>query len=139
MNTAFFARHFMKSREKATSIYYNLLANKRHTLNIAMKLYQSFSISTDMTVSLENKGVEGWIENIKNSSAEVTASHGIEWLKKNNSDVSEQEIKQFKTWLQEKSQQGNNTACFYGKEKVSHLYLNSLQLKPISSRLLDTF
>lgn len=40
--TAFVANHFMKNKEETTALHYNLLANQRHALNIAMKLYDSF-------------------------------------------------------------------------------------------------
>ena len=35
----YFAKHFMKNRESTTSLHYNLLANRRHALNIAMNLF----------------------------------------------------------------------------------------------------
>lgn len=41
--TAFFAKHFMKNKEETTSMHYNLHSHRRHALNIAMKLYESFS------------------------------------------------------------------------------------------------
>ena len=37
-----FAKHFIKNRESTTALHYNLLANRRHALTIAMKLYKSF-------------------------------------------------------------------------------------------------
>ena len=41
--TKYFANHFMKNREETTSMHYNLLSNRRHALNTAMQMYESFN------------------------------------------------------------------------------------------------
>ena len=39
----FFARNFMKNKEETTGRHYTLLSNQRHTVSIAMKLYDTFT------------------------------------------------------------------------------------------------
>ena len=52
-DTAFFAKHFMKNREETTCLHYNLLANQRHAISIAMKLYDSFTDKSPNLISLK--------------------------------------------------------------------------------------
>ena len=99
-DTAFFAKHIMKNREEITNMHYNLLSNKRHAINIAMKLYSSFTDEKN-TVSLKEKEVEHLTSDIAKLGLSAKKENVIEWLKKACIDISNNELKDMKCMLDE--------------------------------------
>ena len=89
--TAFVAKHFMKNREETTAAHYNLHSNRRHALNIAMKLYQSFHSSSGEMQLNENE-VSELIKILKRSTKSIDKDQVLEWIKKTDPIASKMEI-----------------------------------------------
>ena len=117
--TAFFARHFMKNKEETTSLHYNLLSNRRHALNIAMKLYKSFSGVNGQKIDPDINDVDKLVTNFT-SSINYDTNEVINWLVKHNPDLSKKELDDFKCILEERSKADfvSTADVFYGKDKV---------------------
>ncbi|XP_066912213.1 uncharacterized protein [Clytia hemisphaerica] len=110
MEMSYFAKHFMKNREETTGLHYNLLSNRRHALNIAMRLYDSFSGEQQ-----ESEIQDKLAEEIKKSSESIkSVDHVIKWLKDTNPDMEKAEVKNFEDILKELVQ--TNTSSFYANK-----------------------
>ena len=72
MEMAYFAKHFMKNKEETTGLHYNLLSNRRHALNIAMRLYKSFS-GPDETDEPIDRYQDELADEIKNSTKSISS------------------------------------------------------------------
>ena len=90
--TDFFAKHFMKNREETTGLHYNLLSNRRHALNIAMNLYESFSGMNGHKIELNKKEVTELMKNITKASESNNKDFILNWLRSNDKEVSKKEI-----------------------------------------------
>ena len=110
----YFAKHFMKNRESTTALHYNLLANRRHALNIAMKLYQSFN-DGGTEVAADNAEADKILQDIKLYSRNVDKDKVIDWLKKNDSSLTTTEIEEFSGALD--SLKNTSHISFYGNNK----------------------
>ena len=55
---AFFARPFMKNKKETTARHYNLLSNQRHTVSIAMNLYDTFTGPDGVDFSVDSNTVD---------------------------------------------------------------------------------
>ena len=110
----YFAKHFMKNWESTTALHYNLLANRRHALNIAMKLYQSFN-DGGTEVAADNAEADKILQDIKLYSRNVDKDKVIDWLKKNDSSLTTTEIEEFSGALD--SLKNTSHISFYGNNK----------------------
>lgn len=113
MDSAFFAKHFMKNKEATTDLHYNLKSNRRHAIHIAMNLYNSFR-GYDVTNIHEMS--QSICDVVKNASSEAI----IEWLKKNDPSICTQEIDKMKESLSEL--QSKSCERFYGSEQVIYWF-----------------
>ena len=95
VDSGIFACHFMKNSEETTNLHYNLLWNPRHALNTAMKLYESFTVNSRM-IDISKEHVAELSQNLTKSAEKV-----LDWLVKNNSDLTKKEICDFKAILKE--------------------------------------
>ena len=114
--SAYFAKHFMKNRESTTDLHYNLLSNRRHALNIAMKLYKSFNGADGQSIDVNQSDVDILVQEINQSTVNINKDKVISWLKQNDSSLTKGEIEDFTAILEECSNstvKGNATK-FYG-------------------------
>ena len=111
MDTAYVANHFMKNKEETTALHYNLLANRRHALHIAMKLYDSFNVPGGEEIKMKSEELKKCYMKPQTNKKENV----IEWLKKNDSSLTTTEIKEFEGVLDEFETAGL-LPRFYGKE-----------------------
>ncbi|XP_057297196.1 uncharacterized protein LOC130626107 isoform X2 [Hydractinia symbiolongicarpus] len=118
--SAFFAKHFMKNREHTTDLHYNLLSNRRHALNIAMKLYESFNGADGIEIHAEPQDVQLLVTKLKNSTSNINKENVIQWLLKNDPSISKHELSDMKAILEEVNRTHNsigNTSTFYSKKQ----------------------
>jgi len=113
-DSAFFAKHFMKNREETTNIHYNLLSNRRHAINIAMKLYSSFS-------GVQVKDIDGMTNAMKpcNDIEKI-----LNWVNEADEEMTKGETTEMKQMLRGLSKQ-QSSSDFYGKSasfQVRHYY-----------------
>ena len=113
LETAYVANHFMKNKEETTAIHYNLHANRRHALHIAMKLYDSFKVADDVTVRLEPDKLKQCFTKLKcGKKGDV-----INWLRSKDATLTKSEIREFEEVLDEHAGVGAiATETFYAKE-----------------------
>ncbi|XP_057296295.1 uncharacterized protein LOC130625259 [Hydractinia symbiolongicarpus] len=105
----------MKNREQTTDMHYNLLSNRRHALNIAMKLYASFNGVDGEKITIEPKDVHEIADKLKKSSGNLNKEQILRWLKSNDPHVTKSELADFKEMLAECDQKpSENTSSFYG-------------------------
>ncbi|XP_057300018.1 uncharacterized protein LOC130630515 isoform X2 [Hydractinia symbiolongicarpus] len=113
--SGFFAKHFMKNKEQTTDMHYNLLSNRRHALNIAMKLYASFNGVDGEKITIEPKDVHEIADKLKKSSGNLNKEQILRWLKSNDPHVTKSELADFEEMLAECDQKpSGNTSSFYG-------------------------
>ena len=110
----YFAKQFLKNRESTTALHHNLLANRRHALNIAMKLYKSFN-DGGTEVAVGNVEADQVLQDIKLYSRNVDKEKVIDWLKKNDSSATNTEIEEFSGALD--SLKNASHISFYGNNK----------------------
>ena len=110
----YFAKHFMKNRESTAALHYNLLANRRHALNIAMKLYKAFS-NSGTEVAVDNVEADKVLQDIKLYSRNVDKDKVIDWLKKDDSSLTTTEMEKFSGALD--SLKNASHISFYGNNK----------------------
>ena len=110
METAYVANHFMKNKEETTALHYNLHANRRHALHIAMKLYDSFNMPDGEKVVLQPEELKKCFMQTQRSKKEST----IQWLKSHDSSITPAEVKEFEDALDE-YEVFKPTDSFYGK------------------------
>lgn len=111
---AFFAKHFMKNREQTTSIHYNIKANQRNALAIGMQLQKTFSYGNE-SVHIEPEDIKTVTERLNHLSIPAK-NKVITWLKINNPDLSDGEIKEMEKILDELNVgNSSNNSTFYGK------------------------
>ena len=120
--TGFFARHFMKNREETTAIHYNLLSNRRHALNIAMKLYKSFLGINGEVINVHDEEVDKIVTYLMASSKHCDKDEVMNWFIKHNPDITNKELDDFKYILDEnKVESGAKT--FYG-QNIPYIFLS---------------
>ena len=128
-DSAFFAKHFMKNREETTNIHYNLLSNRRHALNIAMKLYHDFSDKNcGINISMEDADVAAITSVVKDTVRLLPSKDKvIEWMKTRNPDISKKELGDICEILEELNEGAivsSNRKTFYGHIEVGQsLYI----------------
>ena len=108
-DTAFVANHFMKNREETTARHYNLLANRRHALNIAMKLYDTFN---GKKVHLKKEEVQKMF-----MPSTIDKNKVLGWLKKNDPYLSKSEVEEFSDALTCYEEKLPSPKLFYGIKK----------------------
>ena len=115
-DSRFFARHFIKNRKETTNLHHILLSNRGHSLNIAIKLYESFAANSGM-IDTSKEHVAEPSQNLTKSVSVSNAEKVLDWLVKNNSDLNKKEICDFKAILKEigkDNPQVTSTSSFYG-------------------------
>ena len=102
---AFVTNHFMNNMEETTAQHYNLLANRRHTLNIAMKLYDTFN---GKSIQIDKDDIQKlFLPSV------VHEDSVIEQLKKNDPHLLTTEIEEFAETLDCYEERLPSTPSFY--------------------------
>ena len=114
----YLAKRFMKNRESTTALNYNLLANRRHALNIAMKLYKSFN-NGGTEVAVDNVKADKILQDIKLYSRNVDKGKVTDWLKKNDSSLTTTEIEEFSGALDSLKNTSHISFCSNSKKVCS--------------------
>ena len=131
---AFFARHFMKSKEETTSWHYNLLSNQRHAVSIAMKLYDTFTGPDGVDFSVDSTTVDSVSEMLQKSTEFVKKEKVLTWLRKTNPDISKSEMDEICGCLEEASSPPN-PRTFYRQQVFIKFLDNELICFPVKSFL----
>ena len=131
---AFFARHFMKSKEETTSWHYNLLSNQRHAVSIAMKLYDTFTGPDGVDFSVDSTTVDSVSEMLQKSTEFVKKEKVLTWLRKTNPDISKSEMEEICGYLEEVSSLPNPRP-FYRQQVIIKFLNNELICFPVKSFL----
>ena len=124
MDSAYFAKHFMKNRKSTTDMHYNLHSNYKSALSLAMMIGNEFEIGgKEVRVKKEER------EEITNIILEHSKPANmpskdtvINWIKAKNNDINSIEMKAINDILDElndlSSQMGLKPSQFYNGEQL---------------------
>ena len=119
VDSAFFAKHFMKNKENTTNIHYNFYANHREALKLAMMMGDTFQVG-GVERKASTKEIEELSSAIKDSEKNMPSKERV--LKfMENVDMDNNEMTAISENLSELD--ARSTTKFYGTEKVifSHM------------------
>ena len=108
-DSGFFAPHFINNRKETTNLHYN---HRHRALNIAMKLYENFTVNSGM-VDMSQEQVPELSQNLTKSVSASNAEKVLDWLVKNNSDLTKKEICNFKAILYEIGKDNPQSQVFH--------------------------
>ena len=84
IDSGFFAKHFMKNKEDTTNIHYNLFANHREALKLAMLMGNTFEVG-GLKKSFAKEEIDELTKAINENSKEIPSSEEVlSWINQRN-------------------------------------------------------